>query len=69
MQESEPVDTPRRAGNKGLLIFAVASALFLVALGYLVDSMLGWWAGPDWMLVVAGVVFASVVAFARLSTK
>ncbi|MEV8248389.1 hypothetical protein AB0R01_32140 [Streptomyces rochei] len=47
----------------------MTSALFLVALGYLVGSMLGWWAGRDWAIIVAAVVFASTFGFARLATK
>ena len=70
MQEPEQVgDTPHRAGNTGLLVFAVTSTLFLVALGYLVGSMVGWWAGRDWAIIVAAVVFAGTVGFARLATK
>lgn len=70
MLEPESVgDTPRRADNRGVFVFAVTSALFLVALGYLVGSMLGWWAGRDWAIIVAAVVFASTFGFARLATK
>ncbi|WP_167752088.1 hypothetical protein [Streptomyces sp. H23] len=70
MQEPESVrGTPRRAGNTGLLVFAVTSALFLVALGYLVGSMAGWWAGRDWAIIVAAVVFAGTAGFARLAAK
>lgn len=70
MQEPEPVgDTPRRAGNTGLLVFAVTSTLFFVALGYLVGSMVGWWAGRDGAIIVAAVVFAGTAGFARLATK
>ncbi|MFH8791664.1 hypothetical protein [Streptomyces sp. NPDC017941] len=47
----------------------MTSMLFLVALGYLVGSMVGWWAGRDWADIVAAVVFAGTVGFARLATK
>ncbi|MGA5122034.1 hypothetical protein ACPCTK_08095 [Streptomyces pseudogriseolus] len=70
MQEPEQVgNTPRRARNTGLLVFAVTSALFLAALGYLVGTMAGWWAWRDWAVVVAAVVFAGTAGFARLATR
>ncbi|MCX5247138.1 hypothetical protein OG895_18225 [Streptomyces sp. NBC_00201] len=47
----------------------MTSTLFLVALGYLVGSMVGWWAGRDWAIIVAAVVFAGTAGFARLATK
>ncbi|MFH8445952.1 hypothetical protein ACH4D3_32670 [Streptomyces sp. NPDC018026] len=47
----------------------MTSTLFLVALGYLVGSMAGWWAGRDWAIIVAAVVFAGTAGFARLAAK
>ncbi|MFI6937628.1 hypothetical protein ACIBI4_00030 [Streptomyces sp. NPDC050418] len=59
----------RDAARMHLLVFSVASTLFLMAGGYFLGSMIGWWAGSDWMDVTAAVVFASVILVARLLTK